>query len=157
MGSDPRCQPNRIGPSNVADRPLAMIVEDHPDVSFLISAALQDAGFETQAIREGNTAMEQLNEVAPALVVTDLSLPNVSGGEIVRRIRADARLADTRVIVLSGEPQWSKTVEALADLVLIKPVSFDHLSRLAARLCPPRSQPQPAAPLLPTTSGVSER
>ena len=79
-------------------------------------------------------AVARLAVTTPDLVVLDLHLPGIAGTDILRRIRADARLAETRVIIVTGDPLEAEGVRDQADLVLIKPVGFDQLRGLATRL-----------------------
>lgn len=64
----------------------------------------------------------------------DLRLPRVPGPDILRQIRADARLAETRVIIASAHPHIAEDIRKEADLVLLKPISFSQLRDLAAIL-----------------------
>ena len=116
--------------------PLALIVEDDPDLAMIFANALQDAAFETETIRDGQTALARLANTTPAIVVLDLHLPYISGPDILQQIRADARLAETRVILATADPVMADTLQEEADLVLLKPVSFDQLRDLAMRLYP---------------------
>jgi DNA-binding response OmpR family regulator len=116
------------------DNPLALIIEDHIDSSTIFANALQEAGFECEIIRTGDKALVRLAETAPAMVILDLELPHVSGGEILRQIRADARLAKTHVIVATAFPDLAIGLEEKVDLILIKPVSYGQLRDLAGRM-----------------------
>ncbi len=120
-------------------KPLAFVIEDEREQADIFANALQMAEFETEIIRDGSTALERLAVAVPALVVLDLHLPNVSGADILRQIRADDRLAKTRVILATADPQMAEILREECDLVLIKPVSFYQLRGLAARLRPPDS------------------
>jgi DNA-binding response OmpR family regulator len=116
------------------DNPLAFIVEDDEDASVIFANALQEAGFECEIIRTGDKALVWLAETVPAVVVLDLELPGVSGAEILRQIRADARLAQTHVIIATAYPDLAVGLEEKADLVLFKPVSYVQLRDLAKRV-----------------------
>lgn len=118
----------------MTSEPLALLIEDDPDLLSIFSMALEDAGFRIEAITEGDQALIRLSEVIPAVAILDLHLPNVSGTEILDAIRADERLQDTRVIIVSADPQLAESVSAEADLVLIKPISFNQLRDLSQRL-----------------------
>ena len=111
----------------------ALIIEDNRDLAIIFSQALQAAGFVTAIIEDGKQALSRLEIVAPDLVVLDLHIPTVPGVDVLRRIRADARLAETRVIVATTDSSVNKGLREQADLVLIKPVSFTQLRDLAAR------------------------
>ena len=113
---------------------VALVIEDHRDISTLFSMVLEEAGFKTEIIRTGDEAVARLADVVPEVVILDLHLPGVAGDEILRQIRTDARLAETRVIVITAYTALAKTLQEEADLVLIKPVSLNLLRRLVARL-----------------------
>ena len=116
------------------DRPSALIIEDDPDLSFLFSRALESAGFETEIVNAGDAAMMRLLSMVPDIVTLDLNLPGVSGEHILRYIRSDVRMADTKVIIASAYSRLSDALYAEADLVLTKPVNIRQLRDLAMRL-----------------------
>ena len=114
--------------------PLALIVEDDLDLATIFDEALKAAGYKTEVIRTGDKAQNRLKAVAPELVVLDLHLPHVAGTDILKDIRADARLAQTRVIITTADVRLAETLREEADLVLVKPISFSQLRDLAKRL-----------------------
>jgi CheY-like chemotaxis protein len=81
-------------------------------------------------------ALEQLKTSIPDLVLLDLRLPRVHGVHILREIRQDERLKRTRVIITSIDATQTQFVRDAADLILVKPVGFNQLRELAARLKP---------------------
>ena len=113
---------------------FALVIEDDEDQADILAKALQAAGFETEIVRTGNAALERLDVVVPDLVVLDMHLPGVSGTGIVLKIRADERLAKTRIIIATVEPEAAEVIQDKADLVLAKPVDFMRLRDIAARL-----------------------
>jgi CheY-like chemotaxis protein len=120
--------------ANIGDRcmskPFALIIEDDEDLAMIFSGALQEVGFETEIISDGQEAVDQLANIIPAVVVLDLHLPNVPGKDILRQIRADKRLSKTRIILATADTLIASELRAEVDLVLIKPISFDQLSIL---------------------------
>ena len=118
-------------------KPLAMIIEDDYDARLIFATALEAAGYEIEIIQDGNAALTRLNEVVPVVVVLDLHLPYASGEEILQHIRADERLADTRVILATADALIAERLRADADLALLKPIDFSQLRDLSARLHPP--------------------
>jgi CheY-like chemotaxis protein len=115
-------------------RPLALIVEDDQEQADIFARALEMAEFETEIVYDGKAALDRLAAIVPDLVVLDLQLPYVSGDDILHRIRADERLAKTRVMLATADPLMARFLREESDLVLIKPVSFFQLSELATRL-----------------------
>jgi len=115
---------------------FAMIIEDNEDLAIIFAEALQAAGFETDIIQDGETAVAQLETSIPRIIILDLHLPHVSGEEILKGIRSDQRFDDTRVIIATADPRMADMLKDEADLVLLKPISFGQLRDLAARLAP---------------------
>jgi len=117
--------------------PLVLIVEDDKDTAELFSNVLGAVGFETEIVRTGKAAVARLAVAVPDVVLLDLHLPpDVTGADILHQIRADKRLAETRVIVVTGHPDMAESVQDDADLVLLKPVDIRQLSDLVERLRP---------------------
>ena len=117
--------------------PLALIIEDDPDLANIFAKALRAAEYEIEIIRDGTAALERLSGTEPAVVVLDLHLPYVSGKTILHHIRADRRLAQTRVMLTTADSILADTLRSEADLVLLKPISYGQLRDLAVRLRPP--------------------
>ena len=117
--------------------PLALIIEDDQDLANIFAKALEAAGYKIEIARDGNVALEQLSILEPAVVVLDLHLPYVSGRTILRRIRTDRRLDQTRVMLATADPLLAESLRGEADLVLLKPISYGQLRDLATRLRPP--------------------
>lgn len=116
--------------------PLAMIIEDDESLADIFSLALRRAQFEVEIVRDGGKALARLAETLPAVVVLDLHLPHVSGEVILQQIRADERLANTRVILATADAFMAGELRDAADLVLLKPISPSQLRELASRLRP---------------------
>ncbi len=120
---------------------LALVIEDDAGVGGVFVEALKQAGFAAEFFTNGRAALARLAVAVPDLVLLDLNLPVVSGETILQAIRADARLAATRIIITTGESHRAKAMQSRADLVLVKPVSANQLSELAARLIVPGTGP----------------
>lgn len=116
--------------------PSAVIVEDDAALGELFASVLAMNGFEAELISDSRRAIEHIRTRRPDLVTLDLQMPHVSGVDILRALRADASLRGLKVIVVSANAHTvqQSQIEQLADIVLLKPVSFDQLSDLAARL-----------------------
>ena len=114
-------------------KPLALIIEDNEDQNLVFTNAMMQAGYETESISDGATAMKRLTEVVPDIVILDLHIPGINGGLLLREIRNDPRSRTVRVIVVSADAEFAASLQAQVDLVLLKPVGFTQLSLLASR------------------------
>jgi CheY-like chemotaxis protein len=114
--------------------PLALIVEDNEGLATTFAEAAQEAGYSTEIVRSGDGALNRLAVLVPDLVILDLHLPRVPGSEVLEHIRRDPRLSSTQVIVSTAHAGEAAMVQEKADLVLLKPIAYDQLRDLAARL-----------------------
>ncbi len=114
-------------------KPLALIIEDNEDQNLVFTNALMQAGYNTESIQDGATAMKRLTEVVPEIVILDLHIPGMNGGLLLKEIRKDPRAKNVHVIIVSADAEFAASLQAQVDLVLLKPVSFTQLSLLASR------------------------
>ncbi len=77
------------------------VVEDNPDNQLLLRALLADT-YELTAYETGQEALDGLHRERPDLVLLDISLPEMDGSEVLRRIREDGALRDLPVIALTA-------------------------------------------------------
>ena len=82
-------------------KPRIAVVEDNPDNRLLVQAIL-DGLYEITEYESGTAALIGLAEAMPDLVLLDISLPEMDGTEVLRRIRSDPRLAALPVIALTA-------------------------------------------------------
>ncbi|WP_447925830.1 response regulator transcription factor [Georgenia muralis] len=117
----------------------AVVVEDDADVRLLLAATLSQAGFTVHTAGSGADGVAAVREHAPAVVTLDLSLPDIDGFEVCRRIRA---FSDAYVVMLTGRSEEIDTLlglESGADDYLTKPFRPRELrARVEAMLRRPR-------------------
>ncbi len=119
------------------EKRFALIIEDSEDIADFFSIALRMTGFRTEIVADGSEAMARLSEIVPDVIVLDLHLPGVMGGDILHHVRADPRLANAQVMIIAADARMAQEFEDLADLVLVKPVGLEQIRILASRLSPP--------------------
>jgi CheY-like chemotaxis protein len=122
-----------------------LVVEDNADDSFLLTRQLARAHFEdcVTVIGNGQDAFDFLQHSSkPLAVFLDLRLPGMSGIELLEKIRADDRLRDVSVIVMTGSVD-PKDVEMCGNLgvtaYLPKPVGLTTFIKTVAHLFPKMS------------------
>lgn len=120
----------------MAKNPLAYIIEDNQDAVTIFQSALELAAYDVEVAYDGAVAQEHLTEIVPDLIVLDLHIPNVTGDILLRQIRSDERLKDTRVFLATADANMAAQLRDQAELVLLKPISFTQLRELAERFRP---------------------
>jgi two-component system KDP operon response regulator KdpE len=108
-------------------KPRVLAVDDEPQITRVLKTGLASRGYEVRTAHDGEAALAVFREWEPDLVVTDLSMPRLSGIELCRRIRAESSVP---IIVLSVKEEERTKVDALdagADDYVTKPFGIDEL------------------------------
>ena len=112
-----------------------LVVDDEPQIGRVMRTGLSTHGFDVRVAGDGEAALDLFNDWQPALVITDLSMPNMGGLEFCRRLRL---ISEVPLIVLSVKSEERVKVEALdagADDYVTKPFGMDELlARIRAAL-----------------------
>jgi two-component system phosphate regulon response regulator PhoB len=114
----------------VSMRDLVLVVEDEPDLRATIELNLRRAGYRTMGAERGREALELASSAPPALVMLDLNLPDISGFEVCRQLRAIRETGTVPVLVLTARDDEVDRVVALeigADDYVTKPFSLREL------------------------------
>jgi two-component system phosphate regulon response regulator PhoB len=135
-----------------------LVIEDEADLRNLLCYNLQAWGYQARGADAGETGIKQVIEFSPELVLLDVMLPDVSGIEVCRRIRALQDLPQPVVVMLTAKGEEMDRVvgfEVGADDYMVKPFSVRELMlRMSARLksraasaepAPAALKPRPAA------------
>ena len=104
-----------------------LVVDDEPQITRVLRRSLGSHGYEVQVAVEGEEALDTFAAWRPDIVITDLAMPNMSGLELCRRLRA---ISSVPIIVLSAKGEERLKVEALdvgADDYVTKPFGMDEL------------------------------
>jgi two-component system phosphate regulon response regulator PhoB len=140
-----------------------LLVDDERDLLSVLEFNLRAAGFETVLAATGEEALAQLRRRVPDLVVLDLMLPDVSGTEICRRIKADPRTQAVPVVMLTAKSEEVDRVvgfELGADDYVTKPFSVRELvlriRALLRRTGAPRAADRPAEGVGPVRVDVDQ-
>jgi two-component system, OmpR family, KDP operon response regulator KdpE len=128
-----------------------LIVDDEPQITRVLRTSLTSHGYDVRSAADGQSALETFGDWRPDLVITDLSMPNLNGIELCRRLR---KLSTVPIVVLSVKGEEKTKVEALdagADDYVTKPFGMDELlARIRAALRRTSELPtnDPALPVL---------
>jgi signal transduction histidine kinase len=90
---------------NPAPPPDILIVDDSPSTLQLLSEIFKKEGYSTRAALSGRLALQSLRTTTPDLVLLDITMPDISGYDICKAMKADESLKDVPVIFISGHSQ----------------------------------------------------
>ncbi len=127
-----------------------VIIEDERDVARLLEFNLRGAGFSVVSAGTGAGGLDEVRRHRPDVVVLDLMLPDQSGYDVCKQIRADPAISDAGVLMLTAKGEAEDRILGLevgADDYVVKPFVVREvvlrLSALANRLAERRA-PRPA-------------
>ena len=113
----------------------------------MVKYFLELEGFEVLLAADGEIGLETARREHPHVIVSDVSMPRMTGIEMVRALRGDAATADVRILMLTSEASVESETDGLAagaDDYILKPVEPRRLSaRVKALLA--RARPGQAA------------
>ncbi|MEK6543399.1 MAG: response regulator [Elusimicrobiota bacterium] len=95
-----------------------LIVDDEPDVRFVLKTALQRNGYTTEEAASGVEALEALKGSIPDAILLDVMMPKLDGFSLNQRLKADPRLAGVPVIIMTGKGHMKELFEARKDLTV---------------------------------------
>src|SRR5271167_2581020 len=117
------------------ERRRILVVDDEPQITRVLRTSLSSQGYDIRVANDGETALEIMKDWTPDLVVTDVSMPNMNGLELCRRLRLTSQVP---IIVLSVRGEERTKVQALdagADDYVTKPFGMEELlARVRANL-----------------------
>lgn len=110
-----------------------LVVDDNTDSAEVLAALLGALGHDAAVAFDGTTALKMVESHRPDVVFLDMALPDMSGLDVARRLRAEPRHAGLRLIGLTGfgsEEHRRRSAEAGLDDYVVKPVDADALVAL---------------------------
>jgi len=108
-----------------------LVVEDEAEIAALVAYQLTRDGYRVETARNGVSALDALNRNVPDLVVLDRMLPDLSGDDVLKAIRADAGMRTLPVVVLTAKREQEERISGLelgADDYVTKPFSPRELA-----------------------------
>lgn len=106
-----------------------LVVDDSPDNVFLIQTILEEEGYTTFTAEDGPSALAQIDQSPPHLVLLDVMMPGMDGFEVTQRIRQNTKLPFIPILLITAydQPSVAQGLDMGADDFIRKPVEVDEL------------------------------
>ncbi|MFH1764178.1 MAG: sigma-54 dependent transcriptional regulator [Gemmatimonadota bacterium] len=111
-----------------------MVVDDDPDHLGVVSAILEESGYDVERAEDAEQALARVHAFDPALILTDLRLPGMDGVELLERVREG--MESVEVIVMTGHEDMTSAIGAMragAFDYVVKPIEVEALQDLVSR------------------------
>jgi len=133
-----------------------LVVDDFTTMRRILRNLLTELGFrQVDEASDGRVALEMLRDGVYDFVITDINMPRVNGYELLRQIRADAKLKDLPVLLITSEASKDEVLQAIrlgANGTILKPLTKSSLEekvrniQLRSSAWPSSGTSHPAAP-----------
>lgn len=108
----------------------ALVVDDEPNILLSLEFLMKKQGYTVFIARDGQEALEIIENETPDLVILDIMMPEVDGYQVCQHMRSQDRFKDTKIIFLSAkskEEEKQRGLELGANLYISKPFSTRNL------------------------------
>eukprot|EP01041_Mallomonas_annulata_P017246 gene17246-35627_t len=124
----------KLRDADAARQPLDKGNADKQDTREATQRLLERVGLRVLLAKDGQDALEQMQEGRPDLMLVDIEMPRMDGFDLTRNVRGDERTRDIPIIMISAEESYGpKAKEAGVDVLLGKPYADDvmlgHIAR----------------------------
>jgi len=121
-----------------------LVVDDYDDGREMYAEFLELAGYRVSQAKDGAEALRKANDLLPDIILMDLSLPDIDGSDVARRLRKDPRTRQIPLVVVTGHaPENVQSQTLQCDAFVTKPCPPDALVGEVARLLALRKNPGP--------------
>lgn len=127
-----------------------LVCEDDPSLRLLFRLTIEPRGYHVVEAGDGRSAIELARSLEPDLLIVDMGLPDCSGIEVVRAVRATSALAKTPILMATGSMQPGDRLtaeDAGVDAFLYKPFNMIRLISEVQRLLGRRETSDPGLSL----------
>ncbi len=115
---------------------VVLVVDDFKDIRMLIADILSEE-FDICQAADGETALEMMKEVSPALIICDMIMPGMGGIAFVKKVKSDENTRHIPVVMLSSDTDIENRVNAIdtgADVFIAKPFHPRYLKAVVERI-----------------------
>lgn len=120
---------NELFASNPKKLKSILVVDDAPDILFLVETVLQEAGYDVKCAENGYSALAQVQQQQPDLIVLDVMMPGMSGYGVIRQIRQHSEFSKIPILLMTAcdSVMLSQQANDSADAIIYKPLELDEL------------------------------
>jgi CheY-like chemotaxis protein len=103
---------------------VALVVDDSMLIRYTVCRSLEERGYTVESATNGVEAMQILKHVRPDLIVTDMQMPKMSGGELITELKKNPETAKIPIIVVAGRTSGFDNNEKRADFAIYKDIDI---------------------------------
>jgi len=128
--------------------PTVLVVDDNKQMADTIARMATLLDWKVEIALGSRSALEKIRRMQPQLILLDMNMPGIDGGEVLKFVKRDPLLTKTAVVFISAEgtPDVQEKMRTLGALdYLLKPIDLDQLEAVFKKVFPSENE-QPKTP-----------
>ena len=105
---------------------LALVVDDSMVIRHTVCRFLEDRGFQVESVSNGKEAVAAVARNVPALVITDMQMPTMGGGELISVLKSKPETAQVPIVILTGRSSGFDESETRAEFTIFKDIDIQE-------------------------------
>lgn len=103
---------------------VALVVDDSMLIRYTVCRSLEERGFTVESATNGIEALQILERVHPAVIVTDMQMPKMSGGELITALKKNPQTSKIPIIIVAGRGSGFDEQEKRANFAIYKDIDI---------------------------------
>ena len=104
---------------------VALVVDDSMLIRYTVCRFLEERGFAVESATNGEEALDVLKRIKPALIVTDMQMPKMSGTELITALKGNPETAGIPIIIVARKAGGLDLVEKRANFAIYKDIDIE--------------------------------
>jgi CheY-like chemotaxis protein len=119
---------------------LALVVDDSMVIRHTVCRFLEDRGFTVESASNGREALAVIARQVPALIITDMQMPAMGGGELIGILKGKGETANIPIVILTGRSSGFDESENRAEFTIFKDIDIQEQLETALTAIANRNQ-----------------
>jgi CheY-like chemotaxis protein len=104
---------------------VALVVDDSMLIRHTVCRFLEERGFSVESASNGQEALETLKRIRPDIIITDMQMPKMNGGEFITALKAHPATANIPVVIVAGRQSGFDETEQRAQFAIFKDIDIE--------------------------------
>ena len=104
---------------------VALVVDDSMLIQHTVCRFLEERGFSVESATNGQEALEALKRVRPDIIITDMQMPKMNGGEFITALKSQTATANIPVVIVAGRQSGFDEKEKRAQFAIFKDIDIE--------------------------------
>ena len=104
---------------------VALVVDDSMLIRHTVCRFLEERGFSVESASNGEEALETLKSIRPDIIITDMQMPKMNGGEFITALKSQPATANIPVVIVAGRQSGFDESEKRAQFAIFKDIDIE--------------------------------